>query len=182
MPLLPPNPLIIDSPLSADEALARLRAATGAPRWVRFRAPATPFEGEVTGHEFRIRRAINYQNSWLPRIRGHVEPRAEGCQLTARMSLHPLVMLFMLAWFGAVLAFAVPGLLLLLRAGDPGLLAFDGMMLLFGGGLSLGAYGYEANAARDRLTALLGSRRTANLAPRGSQPTGGRAEADGWSH
>lgn len=158
MPLLPNNPLVIDSPLSMDEALERLRAATGAPRWVRFRTPATPFEGEVAGHEIRIRRAINYQNSWLPRIRGHVQPRAEGCRLTVTMSLHPVVTVFMLVWFGAVAAFSVPALLLLPH-GDPGPLVITGMMMLFGGGLSFGAYAFEANAARDRLEALLNARR-----------------------
>ena len=163
MPLLPPNPLVIDSPLTAEQAVERLRAATGAPRWVRFRTPSTPFEGEVAGHEIRIRRAINYSNAWRPRLRGHVQPRAEGCRLTVAMSLPMPVAVFMLVWLGGVAAFLVPSLLLLL-AGDPGPFAFTAMMLLLGGGIAFAAYAFEANAARARLTALLDARRPAGRA------------------
>jgi hypothetical protein len=164
MPLLPDNPLVIDSSFSADEAIERLRAATGAPRWVRFRVPATAFEGEITGREFRIRRAIHYQNGWLPRIRGHVQPRAEGCRLTVTMSLHPAVSVFVLLWLGAAAAFTIPALLLLLVHGAPAPLMVPGMMLLFGGGISFGAYAFEANLARNQLTALLDARRPAEHA------------------
>jgi hypothetical protein len=162
MPLFPYDTLQIDSPLSADAALARLRQATGPQRWFRFGTPQQPFEGEVSADAVRIRRAIGYQNAWLPRIRGRIEPRAAGCRLHATLSLHPAVAVFIVVWFGGALMMIPPALALVLAGGPPGGLVITPVMLLFGWGLCSGAFTFEAWAARERLAALLEAVRPAD--------------------
>lgn len=156
MPLLPHQTLVIDSPLPADEALARLRAQTGQHRWFRWGRVPYPFEGEVAGSEVRIQRVIRYRNSFLPRIRGWVEPSVRGSRFTATLSLHPLVTVFMLVWFAMALAIGIPMTAVPLAEGSADPLALIPLaMLAFGWGMVSGAFTYEARVARDRLAAIL---------------------------
>jgi hypothetical protein len=157
--LFPRNLLVIDSPLTPDEALVRLRHATGKPRWVKmpFQASETPFEGRIDGNEVRIQRAIGYQNAWLPRIRGHVQPLADGCRLTGTLSIHPLVALFTVVWFAAAVATMVPALMSL-RVSTPAPAATTALIMLLVGATVFGLYVFESRAARARLAELLNAR------------------------
>lgn len=163
MPLLPHDTMLIDSPLPADEALARLQAATGTRRWMSWRGfgPARrPFQGTVTADEIRMERVMGYSNAFRPRIRGRIEPRAGGSRFVATMSLHPFVSVFLLAWFGGVLAtglriVTVPAAY---GVGEPMLIVIPSAMLLFGCLLVAGGFTFEARMARSRLAGLLDAR------------------------
>jgi hypothetical protein len=156
MPLLPYDTLLIDSPLPVDEARARLEQATGPRRWARYGPPPQPFQGEVTADEVRIERAITYQNSFLPRIRGRLEPRADGSRLQATLSPHPLAAAFMAVWFAGVLLIGVPSTVAGLLAGESGLAVWiTPLMLAFGWILCSGIFTIEAHIARGRLAGLL---------------------------
>lgn len=155
MPLLPYATLLIDSPLPVERAAARLQQATGPRTLFRFgpRSPH-PFAGEITDREVRIERAIGYQNAFLPRIRAHLEPCAEGCRLVGSMSLHPFVAVFLAVWVGFLLM-GLPTLLRLAR-GEPSPQAWTLLaMLAFAWALAAGAFTVEARLARRRLAALL---------------------------
>lgn len=157
MPLLPYDTLLIDSPLSVARAGQRLQQATGPRKWVRwFGVPVHPFEGTVTANEVRIQRGMGYQNSFLPQIRGRIEPRAEGSRLEGTMSLHPAVAVFLMVWFGIALLVGLPAILLALRMGDLSVGLWIALaMPLFAWALSAGAFTVEARLARQRLEALL---------------------------
>lgn len=103
----------VQSPLSAGAILDHLRT------WVRespeskvplkrnfgeIPSERPPFIGFVYKNSFLVYRDIRYRNPFLPRIRGSVQPCDGGCKMDVRMSLHPLVFLFMCFWLGAVCA------------------------------------------------------------------------------
>jgi hypothetical protein len=159
MPLLPYDTLEIESPLSVAEARLRLQGATGPERWMRLGTPPHPFEGEVTEHEVRIRRAIGYQNSFLPRIRGRLEPAAQGSRLAATMEMHPLATLIMGLWMAIGLTTSLPMLVLAVLSDPPAEMVIIPVVMLLGGwALASGAFTLEARIARAHLTQLLDGR------------------------
>jgi hypothetical protein len=166
MPLLPYDTLVIESPLPVAEALGRLQGATGPVRWMGMGTGAHPYEGEVTEDEVSIRRAIGYQNSFLPRIQGRLEPAGQGSRLAATMEMHPLVMLIMSLWMAIALTTALP-MLVLAATSDPPVefVLLPVGMLLAGWALASGAFTIEARIARRELTALLDGRIAADAAP-----------------
>jgi hypothetical protein len=89
----------IHTPLLADEVLLCLQAIVGRERsfWRIWATPEAAFEGVVTQGSFRITRAIQYRNSFLPVIWGKVEPVATGSEVRLVMALHPLVALLLVA-------------------------------------------------------------------------------------
>lgn len=156
MPLLPYDTLVIESPLPVAEALGRLQAATGPVRWMRFGAPAYAFEGEVTEDEVRIRRAIGYQNSFLPRIEGRLEPAARGSRLSATMEMNSPVTIFMGLWMAVAVTISLPMLVLALVSDPPVAMVLVPVGMLLGGwALASGAFTLESHMARAHLTQLL---------------------------
>jgi len=103
-----------------------------------------PFIGRVEGNCFKLYRDIRYRNSFLPRIRGHVNPYRDGSNIEVTMYLHPLVLVFMLFWLGFVGAGAVATLGH--GKGDHALVPLG--MLVFGVALTLGGFYPEALKAR----------------------------------
>jgi hypothetical protein len=100
----------IESPLDSHEVLERignlvrkepafwpsLKEAFG---WRPSNTP--PFIGKVEGNTFRIYRDIRYRNSFLRRNQGRVEASRHGTSVDVKMTLHPAVAIFMIAWIGA---------------------------------------------------------------------------------
>ena len=76
----------------------------------RRRDPGGPaFIGTVSDSSFRMRRDIQYRNSFLPLIRGRFGAIGTGTWVSVTMFIHPLVALFVLFWLGMALTFAVSG-------------------------------------------------------------------------
>ena len=73
---------------------------TLASSWKRPQAPSSPFLGSVENLSFRIRRNIQYRNSFLPMIRGKINPTPTGSRVDVFMYMHPFSLVFMLIWFG----------------------------------------------------------------------------------
>lgn len=106
----------LQSPLSSHDVLDRIRGlAREQPgfreslREVLSRRPADnpPFFGSVDGNGFRLQRVIGYKNSFLPHIKGHVEPSLIGSTIDVVMSPHPSVTVFMVLWVGLLATAAV---------------------------------------------------------------------------
>lgn len=155
MPVLPYQTFVIESPLPPREASARLDRAVEPKRLLRFGPAACPFEGRADGDGFDIQRVIGYQNSFVPRIRGTLEPAATGSCIRASMSLHPLVIAFMTVWFSGVILIGLP--IALLGIAGPAPAPFHLIpvaMLVFGWALMAGAFTYEARRAIRELAAL----------------------------
>lgn len=166
MPLLPYDTLLIESPFPVDEVRGRLQGATGPVRWFRFGAPTHPFMGEVADDDVRIHRAIGYQNSFLPRVAGRIEPTARGSRLTATMTLQPWVTVFIGVWMAMALAAAIPLLVLALTSDPPlGIVLIPVGMLLLGWAVASGAFTLEAHIARAQLTELLQGHRAVAVPP-----------------
>lgn len=154
MRLLPFDHVVIDSPLPLAQAHARLRAATGARRFFRFGRAPYPFEGEVNGTDVRIRRAIGYNNTYLPRIHGRLEPRAQGSRLAATMSMHPFTIVFSAVWLAAALLITILAVPTLVRERNPlALIPFAVIAFVY----TLMSVGFwvEARIARRKLAAIL---------------------------
>jgi hypothetical protein len=64
--------------------------------WNRKAGPV--FYGSLSGGSFKISRNIRYNNSFLPQIRGRIEPTGGGSRVAMTMFVHPAVAVFMLIW------------------------------------------------------------------------------------
>lgn len=164
MRLLLRDTLLIESPLAAADALARLREATGPRKLFRFGRVDYALEGEVEADRVEIQRVIYYRNSFLPRIRAVVEPTPRGSRLRGTLSLHPLVIAFMIVWFGALLAAPIAILLTAPRDQPRTLfMLIPPAFLLVAWLLIAGVFSYEADRARKLLAGLLGAESAARV-------------------
>jgi hypothetical protein len=102
---LPYEHLTITTYFSPEMARQKL-AGVIEPRRMRFgllsRGHHKPYQGEISGDQFKISRIIYYRNSFLHVISGKLEPDLKGTRLDIKMGLHPFVVVFMAVWFGGV--------------------------------------------------------------------------------
>src|ERR1700730_11232299 len=93
----------LDVPAPPDVVEERVRVAVGrgptfwesmTSSWKGPRASGFPFLGTVEGHRFRIRRDIQYRNSFLPLIRGRIVSTPTGSRVNVFMFMHPLSLIF----------------------------------------------------------------------------------------
>jgi hypothetical protein len=108
MMLLPYRRFEVTSPLSAANAIERLRESVEPKRWMRVSRDHRVFEGTIDGMQFDVRRIIHYRNSFIPLIRGRIEPAPSGSRLTGTMRIHPVVGAFMVLWLAIVVFIGVP--------------------------------------------------------------------------
>ncbi|QJB31310.1 hypothetical protein HF324_07995 [Chitinophaga oryzae] len=167
MKFLPIERYTLLTKLSREEIKARLEANVE-PKSTRLQVrigwskPRTtkPYQGAVSTNGFYISRIINYRNSFLPEIRGEVSHEIVHTAVKIDMQVSWFVRVFMLFWFGAVVA----GLVLCVgaiingsRAGDK----FDPFllvpfpMLIFGYLLVRLSFQYEVNKSKKFLRDLL---------------------------
>jgi len=125
------------------QLLRRMRREDeGGPRAVEpAEKPSPLFWGEVGGDSFRVRRKINYRNSFLPLVRGRIHPVIGGATVSVVMYLHPFVAAFMVFWLSAAVHFVWHNL-------SPARYMQFGMFLLFPIIFTCGAFFFEALKAR----------------------------------
>lgn len=154
----------ITSPLTPVVAIDRIRSLTRTPpsfteslrsAFSRAKQERTPFLGEINGPSFSLRRNIRYRNSFLPEIRGNVQPGPSGSSIRITMFMNPFTAVFMLVWLWIVGSIAWPGSL---RAeSSPTALHFAPVgMFVFGIALVVGGFFPEAIKAKRLLAAALG--------------------------
>lgn len=107
LPLMPFYRFRLDSPLPPQQAERNIALMTGTRPPITFFAfgtgrkghrSAAAFFGKVREYSFDLQRNISYRNSFLPTIRGHIEPAAGGAQITVTMFLNPVVAAFCVLW------------------------------------------------------------------------------------
>ncbi|MBZ5525264.1 MAG: hypothetical protein LAP21_23805 [Acidobacteriia bacterium] len=118
--------------------------------WKRSGGPV--FYGSLRDGSFRISRNIHYRNSFLPQIRGRIEPTGGGTRVALVMFVHPLVAAFMLFWLFMVASFAIVGVG---QPGDPYATYIPLGMLLFGIALPAISFYPEAFKAKKLITSAL---------------------------
>jgi hypothetical protein len=106
-----PRGEIFDLSIPAAEALERIRLAADLEELRNFRffgdfAGDKDFVAKIRGRRFRLRRRIQYQNSFLPLFYGTVHDTATGCRVVGRFRMHPFVLCFAVAWCGFFWAIA----------------------------------------------------------------------------
>lgn len=108
MLFLPWENFTITTTLNSEQVKERLSNIIEPPKMFRRaslwgKPPAKPYEGIISGNNFRINKIINYRNSFLPIIEGKIYPESFGCQLKIKMNLHMIVIVFLLFWMGNLL-------------------------------------------------------------------------------
>lgn len=86
--------LFVNEPLS----LAKYRLMDYVGQGVSSSVRERPFVGEVEDKSFKIRRKIDYRNSFLPILHGKFEDHSSYTHITVRMSMHPFVTGFIAVW------------------------------------------------------------------------------------
>ncbi|MCC3407991.1 MAG: hypothetical protein JGK17_20855 [Microcoleus sp. PH2017_10_PVI_O_A] len=101
--LIPFESLTITTSLTFSEVLQRLDEVVTPPKLFRITLPfgpppAKPYEGTISGNTFKINRIITGRNSFLPIIKGEIYSQPFGCSIKIKMSLHNIVIAFMILW------------------------------------------------------------------------------------
>lgn len=151
MNLYPKDTFEVDTTMPATEIVSALDAEVEPPKWFRWQSSSgKKFRGKFSIDGFKIMRIINYRNSFLPVIKGTVNPTMSGSRISVTMRLHWLVAIFMLFWFGGVST----GLVTFLVAEVSGkteplpMLLVPLGMLLFGIVLTYGCFWWEAKKTK----------------------------------
>lgn len=104
--ILPYEKYVLVSRLTPAEIGQRIEATIEPRNTSVFKAfsrnSTKPYEGEYVGNRFNISRIIDYRNSFLPNISGHIIPDAGQTKIAVTMQLSPFVLVFMAAWLGIV--------------------------------------------------------------------------------
>jgi hypothetical protein len=152
---VPHRGLPIRTNLSPQQVAERVGAEVEPRRWIRLWAGGSKaFEGRVDEHGFEMSRIIGYRNSFVPILRGRIEPRDGGCAVHVTMDLHLFVKAFGAVWFSGVLLGAIACTVATIVNGNPlGLLAW--VLPLFGFLLFTVPFGMEADTAEALLRAML---------------------------
>ena len=146
---------------SVGETVATLAAVVEPKRWWRnpFSRKHKRYQGQVTPDGFEFTRIIHHRNSFLPVLKGQLQPAVQGTLIVMTLSLPPLVLVFWGLWMlliglGALVGFAS----WLTTPGDPARLIPVGMFV-FGYLLCTLSFNWEARKERQFMAELLTGRR-----------------------
>lgn len=87
-----------DTLLAPGEVVTRLVAATEPIQW--FWKSTRTLQGKVSADRFEVLRVPSYHNSFAPLIRGNIQPSPTGTRVEGTMFLHPIVVVFLMAYSG----------------------------------------------------------------------------------
>ena len=153
MAFVPYEHFTIDTRLPFNEAVDRIARLVEPRQFFRwpFSRQHKEFEGTVTAQDFRISRIIHYRNSFLPIIKGQFARTPLGTRLSVKMTLHPLVIAFMIIWSVAA---SLGTMMALLKSDVKAALFAPLLMLAFIYLLATAAFKWESHKARNRLREL----------------------------
>ena len=93
--------LTIETALPPEEVRRRLEQVIEPKQMFRFSSrDHKAYQGNLNNDRFEVSRIIHYRNSFLPVIKGEIRPGLGGTVVAITMQPHPLVIAFMLIWFG----------------------------------------------------------------------------------
>ncbi len=159
MLLLPIDTITYRTRLSQEEVISRLTDSIETEKKVRsiFTSSAItkPYEGQINGNQFTIRRIIRYRNSFLPEINGTVQQGIGETQVRVKMGLHIYTIVFLGLWCSMVGFFCLGSLLRIMngtKLASSELKPFG--MLLFAYVLTMVAFKYESIKSKKQLRTL----------------------------
>lgn len=161
MLFIPYERLMIMTGLSVNEAAAALAESVEPKRWWRnpFSRDHKRYQGQVTPDGFEFTRIIHHRNSFLPVIKGQLQPAVRGTLVQLTLSLHPAVLVFWSLWMTTIGLGALLGVASWLTTpGEPARLIPLGMFI-FGYLLCTLCFNWEARKERQFLAELLTGRR-----------------------
>jgi hypothetical protein len=105
------------------------------------------FEGIFEQDRFEIQRIITGRNSFIPQIKGQIQPNINGTKLVADLKVHTFVIVFTLFWLTFVGFAFIMGIIGVINQGtNPILLIFP--LIMIGFGIRLVNYGF--NSQKDK--------------------------------
>jgi len=131
------------------------------------RSHEEPYEGEITGDQFRINRVIGYQNSFLPKIYGRIEATEKGSIVHVVMRLNAFALIFMCLWMLIIGSILLVCLVIVLRSEDQDWSTAAGptAMLAFGYAITMGGFKYESILSRKDLAKAMKAVRSTEAVP-----------------
>jgi len=157
MKYLPYEKYTFETLLEKDEVLRRISGIIRSEKSMRFLNDAwePSFEGQVTENSFRLKRIINYRNSFLPILTATIESKGGICILKIQMRLMHSVLGFMMIWMtGVLIGLFAFGAMAIFDAFSPVVFVPLGM-LIFGYLLTTLAFKYESKKYKSILMELL---------------------------
>jgi hypothetical protein len=158
---IPFESLTITTSLTFSEVVSRLDEVVAPPKLFRITLPfgpppAKPYEGTISGKRFKINRIIIGRNSFIPIIEGDIHTQKFGCYIKIRMSLHKIVLGFMILWLWTTGSIGMFSLFAWLVEPSVGAIFLPILgMFIFGWLLCLIPFKIEAKAAIKFLSILL---------------------------
>lgn len=147
--------IIYKTKLSKDQVIQKLNENVEAEKSVSFGSfnltYSKAYYGKINGYNFEMIRAISYNNSFLPKIKGEVYTDFDGTRIKVNMKLNSFVLAFMSIWFvGVIIGCIVVTFALFTQDFTPFFLIPFGM-LLFGIALVYGAFKTESSTSKSDL-------------------------------
>ena len=106
------------------------------------------FEGSFEQDTFEIQRIIAPgRNSFLPQIKGQIQPDINGTKLVANLKVHSLVIVFMLFWFTFVGFALIMGVIGVFNQGTNPLMLIVPLIMI---GFGIGLVHYGFNSQKDK--------------------------------
>jgi len=156
MNLLPYRKITVTTNLTKQEVLEKINANTGRAELLS-QSYGTLFSGTVNSESFKIRRNINYRNSFLPIVTGRFLPHGNRTILQLTFKPVEFVIAFMIVWLGGVSLASISMIFLLITCPEtfsaPMLIPFA--MLVFGIALFGGGFTAEYPKSKDTLLNLI---------------------------
>jgi hypothetical protein len=161
MLFIPYERLTIMTGLSVNETAATLAEIVEPKRWWRnpFSRNHKRYQGQVTPASFELMRIIHHRNSFLPVIKGQLQPAVRGTLVQLTLSLHPLVLVFWLLWLSMIGLGALAGLASWLTTRGELVKLIPVGMFVFGYLLCIIAFNWEARKERQFIAELLSGQR-----------------------
>lgn len=123
--------------------------------WDNHTIYSKPYIGVVTDQYFKVTRAINYRNSFLPEIKGEIVQDGGSTRIKVTMKPVSFVIAFMIVWFGGTLMACIAVIFAALtREFNPAFL-IPFVMLVFGVILVLVGFKKESKRSIDDLKDIL---------------------------
>lgn len=113
------------------------------------------YTGKWANGRFKIKRNINYRNSFLPQIQGELGNEWDKTRIKVKMKLHPFVLTFIIFWLsGVLMACIVTTYMMTTTKGFDAFFLIPYIMFVIGCVLTIGAFKVESSKSRKDLQQL----------------------------